>query len=126
MILAAVGGAGVWCERGHQSPMASRWFAFAAAGLACVAGCGTGQQFGAGPVLGYAVGRGLVGGWEAGAAPITIATTAGDPVPSPLVYLTRFNVGMSWRPGPAAGAGNEQVTYLVWEPWFLVGGTLGV
>jgi len=96
-----------------------------AATLALVA-CGTGQQLAAGPVLGYVGGRGWSAGWEAGGGPMTTPTGGQDPVPSIGSLLAHFDVGMSWRPGPPGAIARERITYAAWEPWLLLGGTLGV
>jgi len=53
-------------------------------------------------------------------------SSGGDPSPSGLSLLAHFNVGMSWRPGALGTDPSERVTYLAWEPWLLVGGTLGL
>lgn len=63
-------------------------------------------------------------GWEAGGGPMEIRS-AGDPMVSIGAALTHFNVGMSWRPRDS-GPARERLTYVAWEPWFLVGGTLGL
>jgi len=77
-------------------------------------------------VLGYVSGRGLSTGWEAGGGPMT-TTGNGDAVPYDGSLLTRFSVGMSWRPSGVDGTGaHEKLTYAAWEAWFLVGGTFGV
>ncbi len=52
--------------------------------------------------------------------------TNGDPVPTTASLFTHFTGGMSWRPGLAGADARERVTYLAWEPWFLLGGTFGV
>jgi hypothetical protein len=90
-----------------------------------LAACGTGQQLAAGPVLGYVGGRGWSAGWEAGGGPMS-TTTNGDPVPNAGLLLARAAIGMSWRPGTPATEARERITYLAWEPWFVVGGNLGV
>jgi len=91
-----------------------------------LAGCGTGQQIAAGPVVGWVSGRGWSAGWEAGGGPMNTSSGGGDPVLSTASLLTRFNGGMSWRPPLAGGGTRERVTYLAWEPWLALGGTLGV
>jgi len=91
-----------------------------------VMGCGMGQQIAAGPVVGWVSGRGWSAGWEAGGGPMTTTTGGGDPVVSTASLLARASVGMSWRPPLAGGDTRERVTYAAWEPWLLVGGTLGV
>jgi hypothetical protein len=88
-------------------------------------GCGTGQQIAAGPVVGWVSGRGWSAGWEAGGGPMT-TFKGGDPTPSTPSLLARANVGMSWRPPLAGGDTHERVTYVVWEPWLFLGGTLGI
>jgi len=87
--------------------------------------CGTGEQLAAGPVVGYVQGRGWSGGWEAGGGPMSTATN-GDPVPELALMFARATVGMSWRPGVPGTEERERITYAAWEPWLLVGGTLGV
>lgn len=88
--------------------------------------CGTGQQVAAGPIFAYVVGRGGAFGWEAGGAPITVRTGAADPVPGSELILARFSTGMTWRRQAAGAAGFERISYVAWEPWFWLGGTLGV
>ena len=90
--------------------------------LLALAGCGTGQQLAAGPVVGYVVGRGWSAGWEASGGPMSTNLEA---VTFPSV-LTHFSVGMSWRPGPSGTIGSERLSYAAWEPWFVLGGTLGI
>jgi len=104
----------------------TRPYLFSLALAVLVMGCGVGQQIAAGPVVGWVSGRGWSAGWEAGGGPMTTSDGGGDPAISPASLLARFNVGMSWRPPLAAGNARERVTYAVWEPWLLVGGTLGV
>jgi len=77
-------------------------------------------QAAAGPVVGYVKGRGASLGWEAGGGPMkteesNYRTTLEFPS-----LIARFNLGMSWRP-----SARELVSYAAWEPWLLVGGTLG-
>jgi hypothetical protein len=88
-------------------------------------GCGgVGQQIAAGPVLGYASGRGMSAGWEAGGGPFT-TTGNGDAVPTDGSLVGRFSLGMSWRASHDGAGAGERLTYAAWEPWFLVGGTFG-
>jgi len=91
-----------------------------------VMGWGMGQQIAAGPVVGWVSGRGWSAGWEAGGGPMTTTSGGGDPVVSTASLLARASVGTSWRPPLAGGDTRERVTYAAWEPWLLVGGTLGV
>ena len=51
---------------------------------------------------------------------------SGDPGPTVASLLARFDVGMSWRPGAPGKDEREWLTYAAWEPWLLLGGTLGV
>ena len=96
----------------------------AAAALVPLA-CGAGQQLAAGPVVGNVNGRGWSAGWEAVGGPMTTATN-GDPSPDIGSLLARAAVGMSWRPGAPGMQETERVTYMAWEPWFLLGGTFGL
>jgi len=85
-----------------------------------IAACG-GQQIAAGPVIGYVQGRGFSAGWEAGGGPM-------HATPEVEIYnlFLRASGGMSWRPGPVGSAEYERITYLAWEPWLVVGGTMGL
>ncbi len=65
---------------------------------------------GGGPVVGYAVGSGFTLGWE-------LAGTACLPI-------AHFVLGGSYRLTP--GDGPTMHHYAAWEPWLIVGGTLGV
>jgi hypothetical protein len=85
-----------------------------------------GQQMAAGPVIGWVSGRGRSIGWEAGGGPMSAREAGGDPVVTTASLFTHFNVGMSWRPPRLGGDSRERVVYAVWEPWFLLGGTLGL
>lgn len=68
------------------------------------------QTVGAGPMLGWVEDEGLSVGWE-------ISGTWGIP-------LLHASVGGSYR--LEAPGGTRAVHYLAWEPWFVIGGTLGV
>jgi hypothetical protein len=111
---------------GHRGNIIRGALISALAGAALAAtSCGTGEQLGIGPVLGYASGRGLSAGWEASGGPF--ATTGnGDAVPTDGSLIGRFSVGTSWRPGAGPTVAREWLTYADWEPWFLVGGTAGL
>ena len=74
----------------------------------------------AGPVVAIRDDRGLALGWELGAA-------FGRGLVSNA--LTHVNVGGSYALLGTSNEGAEDLSvvhYLVWEPWFIVGGTLGV
>ncbi|HEY4185123.1 MAG TPA: hypothetical protein VGP07_08650 [Polyangia bacterium] len=88
--------------------------------------CGMGQQIAAGPVLGYVEGRGWSPGWEAGGGPVQTRKSGGDPVTDASSLFAHVSLGMSSRPGAPGREAREQILYAAWEPWFLVGGTLGV
>jgi hypothetical protein len=90
------------------------------------AACGTGQQLAAGPTFGYVAGRGWSAGWEASGGPMTAPSGGADPVPTTESLLGRASAGMSWRPAAQDSPERERLTYVAWEPWFLVGGTAGV
>jgi hypothetical protein len=92
--------------------------------IGCIAGCG-GQQIAAGPVIGYVRGRGFSAGWEAGGGPMHTKSSYQLQVETYELFL-RASGGMSWRPGPVGSAEHERITYLAWEPWFVVGGTMGL
>ena len=100
--------------------------ALSIAAMLVLSACGTGQQLAAGPVLGYVPGRGWSAGWEAGGGPMKTASGASDPIPSASSAVTHFNIGMSWRPGASGTERWERVAYVAWEPWLLLGGTLGI
>jgi hypothetical protein len=87
--------------------------------------CASGVQLGAGPVVGYAQDRGFSAGWEASGGPFT-TTGLDDEEPTVGSLITRFSVGMAWRPSAGGVPGLEPLAYAAWEPWFLVGGTVGV
>lgn len=91
----------------------------AAALLLVVAGCGMGSQVAAGPVLGHAWGEGVSLGWEAGGGPMKTEVHSSASLTGPSL-IARANGGMSWRP-----RARNLVSYLAWEPWYLVGGSLG-
>jgi len=108
-------------------PRQHRLLPFVSATVALLLGaCGTGQQLATGPVFGYASGRGASIGWEAGGGPMWTAYSGYEATPSLASLLARFNAGVSWRPTSQGSQGHERITYAVWEPWFLLGGTLGV
>jgi len=91
-----------------------------------IGACG-GQQIAAGPVIGYVQGRGFSAGWEAGGGPMRASAknSSAPEVPTQDLFL-RASGGMSWRPGPAGSAEYDRITYLAWEPWLVVGGTMGL
>jgi hypothetical protein len=87
--------------------------------------CASGVQLGAGPVVGYAQGRGFSGGWEASGGPFT-TTGLDDQEPTIGSLVTRFSVGMAWRSNAGGVPGLEHLAYAAWEPWLFVGGTAGL
>jgi hypothetical protein len=99
---------------GASLPVAVFATAFAAAA------CGSGVQAAAGPVVGYVKGRGASLGWEAGGGPMKTEVHGYAPELQFPSLIARVNLGMSWRP-----SARELVSYAAWEPWYLVGGTLG-
>jgi hypothetical protein len=93
------------------------------AGLVAVvlaqAACGMGTQLAAGPVVGYVAKKGLSVGWEAGGGPMWEHVSSNATLEFPSL-IARLNAGMSWRPFAP-----ELLSYVAWEPWFLVGGSAG-
>jgi len=85
-----------------------------------LASCGGGLQVAAGPVVGYVKGRGTSLGWEAGGGPMRTVQRNYRTELESASLIARLNLGMSWRP-----SARELVGYAAWEPWLLVGGTLG-
>jgi hypothetical protein len=112
----------------HHEPFGASRFCrtLAIAAPLAASACGVGQQLAAGPVIGYTFGRGASMGWEASGGPFTTTgNSASDHPPSMSSGFTRFSTGMSWRSAGVADT-RERISYLAWEPWFLVGGTAGV
>ena len=88
--------------------------------------CASGVQLGAGPVVGYTQERGFSRGWEASGGPFNTSSGNGDQPPTFGSLVTRFSVGMAWRPSAGGVPGLEHLAYAAWEPWFLFGGTAGL